>query len=734
MSGERVEAELTVPNSVDASMTVNIGAAFAASVVTATPGATFPTALLADIQTQLNLNVQGYPQTAAAMQAALGLGDWTNGQGWLLNEASGNLVPAFGATTLTATSLTYGTPGPRGGIDKAIGYDAATDNADGGNIFDVIATDDLIVAWVGYEGSVPGASFGILTKFSSTGWVVQYGSGGFINFQAVKAGPTTDFTASIAIGQGSWYVGIAVVDRSTGKARVGVRTLSGNTTISAEQTATASSYTTAGAFRLGQRADAGIGPFTDSKLAAVYVVDGTGVATGLSANLSTALTNFANSINAAWAVSLSPTTGLVTFSNSFWPSAVFFPPTLRDTVGFAYDFNYPQTAAQMATALGYGAWTSGAGYMCNESAGDLASVFGTPATLTATSLVYSIQGARGGNDRAIGFDAAGDNANGGNSFDVTGPDDLILAWTGYLTANPTASSTAISKVAAAFASGWALAGSGGTGLTLYAGAGGGNLSGAVATAAHINQWHAGLAVIDRSTGKMRIALQNLSTGTQTVGAEGTASGSFTTAASFTLGSSAWTSQAMTEMRFSAVYAVSGSGVATGLSANLSTALSGFATYMRSQTDTLAPSGAWFPGCNIAMDSDPKQAPAGDDGAWSMSPTGRGYKLMSSEYRRHRRVHFPYVTVDRVWANNATIAGADWETFYLETQNGHHSWFEVGARVKVYWDNAGVVTQLGSGAVGGWTMPQCTKLDDLRLPVEMFTGYVEIMLGDLYGEV
>src|SRR5689334_23975495 len=35
--------------------------------------------------------------------------------------------------------------------------------------------------------------------------------------------------------------------------------------------------------------------------------------------------------------------------------------------------SYPQTAAQVAAALGYGTWTNGAGYMCNESSGSLRS-------------------------------------------------------------------------------------------------------------------------------------------------------------------------------------------------------------------------------------------------------------------------------------------------------------------------------------------------------------------------
>lgn len=496
MSNERVEAEFTVPASTQVSVTT---VAHSATSVTAPSGSVFMTDFLAGFQTALNNASQGYPTLVAAANSAIG-GTWTTGQAWLCNESSGNLAPAFGATTLTATSLTYGTAGPRAGIDKAIGFDAATDNADGGNIFDVGAADDLIVAWVGFLSAVPGGSVGLITKFSSTGWYIQFDAGGNLNFGAFRAGPTSDFNCSLTAAIGSWYVGIATIDRGTGKGRVGIRTLAGATTLSAEQTATAASYTTAGAFRLGQRSDGGASASTGSLVAAAYAVSGVGAASGLSAGLSAALATFANAVNAAWAVSMSASTGLVS-----------------------------------------------------------------------------------------------------------------IGWTGYTT--PT----------------WSLS---------------------------------------------------------------------------------WNSTELRDL--------------LGFTANITSVTT-------TQTGTQMPSGVWFPGRPINLDSDPLQAPTGDDKTSSISPTGRVYSLASSTYFRHRNVRFPMVAQNLVWANSATTVGADWETFYLETQVGQHDWFEVGSRVVVFWDNAGVLTELGNGDVEAWRMPQCEKLDDLRLSTGTWTGLVDVELGDLYAD-
>lgn len=152
-----------------------------------------------------------------------------------------------------------------------------------------------------------------------------------------------------------------------------------------------------------------------------------------------------------------------------------------------------------------------------------------------------------------------------------------------------------------------------------------------------------------------------------------------------------------------------------------------------QTGTSQAKGVWYPGRALAADTDPKQAIKGDDRSASRAPTGRVYSMGTTEYYRQRNVRFPFVPKTSVWAAEATLIGSDWETFYLETQGGHHSWFELGSRVVVYWDNAGVLATLGGGGVESWWMPECTKLDELQLSIPGFAGYVNITLGDLYSD-
>lgn len=729
MGTERLEAEATVPAST--TYTACNGAQSSATSLTATAGATFLTTFLADMQTQLNLNVQGFPRTATATANALGYGTWTSGAGYLLQESSGNPASAFGSpATLTATSLTYQNAGTQSG-DYAIGFDAIGDNADGGANFDVGA-NDLIVAYVGKFSAVPTGT--IVSKVAAafgSGWAV-YADGTNIGI-GVKDG--VGLSAIVQAGaslNGLWHVGIGVIDRSTGKARFGTRTLAGTTAVTAES-AISGNVTTAANFKLGQSAwnDAAF-----CNLSAVYVVTGANVATGLSANLSTALTSFANAINATWTVARSADDSRITIANSYWPSYLTFADTnMRSYCGFAYDFDYPQTPAQVTTALGgLGNFAGGAGYLCNEAAGNLASAFGTPATLTATSLTYSSLGARGGSDKAIGFDAGTDNASGGDVYDVTATDDLVVAWVGYLTGAPAATRALVTKFSAA-AIGWYVQvnNSG----EIYLGAWNTGVVQDFETAPvalPTKEWYVGIACIDRSTGKARVGTCGLRSGTTSVSAETIANAnSYANAGNLRLGQRDDAGvAAATESLFSAVYVTSGASVATGLSANLATALSSFATYMKSQTGTAAAKGVYVPNCPIAADSDVKQAPTGDDRSSTISPTGRVYSLASSEFYRHRNVRFSHVASQYVWANNATYANQDWETFYLDTQLAHHSWFSVGSRVKVYWNNAGTAMLVGSGTVDAWSMPKCVTLDELRLAVGNWTGLVEINLGDLYG--
>lgn len=142
---------------------------------------------------------------------------------------------------------------------------------------------------------------------------------------------------------------------------------------------------------------------------------------------------------------------------------------------------------------------------------------------------------------------------------------------------------------------------------------------------------------------------------------------------------------------------------------------------------------WYPGCSLASDSDPKQAPVADDGRASINPQGGLYGIVSSSRpRRHRNVRFEMVDKSRVWAADALFGNADWETFYLDSQRRGHPWGKAYAPIRVYWDNGGVPTQLGNGVVSTWNMPKPVRLDELHLSVDGYAGLVDIVLGDLFS--
>jgi hypothetical protein len=734
MSAERIESQLTVPASTACS--VSNGAQTSAVTCTLTAGTYFPTTLVAHLQTLFNLNVNGYPRSASALASVIG-GTWTAGAGWLCDESATPLVPAFGSPNLTAVSTpTYLNAGPAGGVDYAVGFDSALDAFSGGDVHNVGATDDLILAWVGkfpaignvdVMGKWPGGGIAGYSVFVENGSLLLYTFDGVDIIPATAAAPTA----------GSWYAAIACIDRSTAKQRIGYCVLGGSPTVSAEVSTTLlGNITNAGNFVLGATNVYGSSSTYSPLIAAAYVVVGSGVATGLSSNLSTAVQSFANAINSSFTVSLSTTTGLVSISNSYYPSYVTFDSTLRSTLGFAYDFDYPQTAAQMATALGYGTWTSGAGYLCNETSGNLASVFGTPATLTAVSTpTYGGQGARGGADLSVGFDSAADAFDGSSNFDVGVSDDLVVAWVGKFSSSQATLTPLLSKSNGAITAGWAVYSRTGNsdGVAIWAQVSGGSSYQAIAglSALQLNKWHVGIAVIDRSTGMMRVGTRSID-GTTVVSTETAVTGSFASSGTFRLGASTW-SLGDPYFQLASAYVVSGSGVATGLSSNLSTALSSFASYMKSQTGTQQAECLWIPGCPLNLDGgDPSVAPIGDDARATVSPDGNVYGVAETTFFHHRGLRFSHVAKSKVWANHATYVNADWETFYLDTQLGQHSWCTPFSRVKVYFDNAGTATELGGGDVTGWKMPSPTKLNQLRNAVDPWTGLVDVKLGDLFA--
>jgi hypothetical protein len=741
----RVEARMTVPAG-GAAASVSTGAHSSAVTVT-TPAANYfhtsaggVSSWATTFQTQLNDNVTGYPTATAAVQSMLGYGGaWTSGSAWLCNETSGNLAPTIGATTLTATTLTYASAGAIGiGTQTSIGFSAGTSRADGGNIHNVTATDDLVVMWIGYVPSVPAGIRTLITKMGAAGagWQVNLDNGSqSFYFQGSDAGSTLFTNIGASLHVGVWHVGIACVDRSTGKARVGTRAIgTGTNSVVAESTVAAASMSNAQAFRVGDRSDnPGVAP-TGMLVDAVYVVSGSGVASGLSTNLATALSNFASAINSSWSVAMSTTTGRYTISHSFWPIDIAWTSTTqRDLAGFDADVTYPATAAQMATAVGYGTWSTG--WLMNDSSGTLVDAFAA-ANLTVSfgTAVYANQGARGGNDKAISFDTGTDQFSAGDVLDAEG--DLVLAWVARFDTAGGANGDILGK-------GWGTAAAGqvqyilvraSDGVTLFVqDSAGGTYSSSAS--GHINEWHVGIAVLDRVGGVLRVGTQALTTGTQSLGT----STAFTlpavgNAQNFVFGSAGAYGAAM-NVKVSALYA---GFIGTGLSANLSTALSNFASYMKSQTGTECAEGVFFPDCPLNVDGDPTQAPRVTDLRQSEGPTGIVLGLAGNSKYRFRNLRYEMVPRAQVWETAATYANGSWEHFLKTTQFGMgHSWFTPSSRCQFYWESAGSTVLLGSSlnsgsGAAGWFMKGITSCEP-PLAQPPWTGYFNITIPEIVSD-
>ncbi len=503
-----------------------------------------------------------YPHNASEVQAALGAGIWTSGAGWLFDELSGNLAPAFGSPTLTATSLLYGITGFRGGTDRAIGFNASTANADGGDVFDVTGTDDLIIAWAGTVTAATGSTdYSIVNKYDGgTGWQLFHpNNASTYRFQGVVASAQIFATGDASAHIGEKHFGILVLDRSTGKARLATRSASGVSSVTAEVTLPVTSMANALAFHVGDLASlVGVAP-RNTHLSALYVVAGSGVATGVSANLSNIITSFANYVTRV-------------------PSGYTTTPTYGQGLEDVAD-KYPRAAIALATLVGLPNQSSGAGYLCNEASGNLSSSYGTPATLTASGTVtYGTVGPRGGNDKAVGFAAGTDKFDGGDVYDVSSTEDLSLFAVIRLT-SATANGILWRKGLSGDATRWAIYASGGGTVVLEFK----TTSGTVATACAypITEWFALGAVIDRSTGKMRIATKGLTTGTAAIDSERTPFvESVANTNGFTLGGGGGGyGNTPSTFHCAGFHINAGSGIASGASANLAAIVGRYMTQM-----------------------------------------------------------------------------------------------------------------------------------------------------------
>lgn len=205
------------------------------------------------------------------------------------------------------------------------------------------------------------------------------------------------------------------------------------------------------------------------------------------------------------------------------------------------------------------------------------------------------------------------------------------------------------------------------------------------------------------------------TGSLSVGTSGTGQCSinWTGAGTYTL---AWTSTELRDI--------------LGFSASSGPVTQGVATVGPSQAR-----GLWFPDCPIAMDGNPRSAPRRSDRRTVVTPTGIAYTHVGSTFYQLRNLRYSHVPRARVWAADAVLANASFETFYLETQLGLSStWFVPGSKCQVY--DSGVLVGINgnSGAgLAGWQMAQPRELDEITNSVEQWTGFGTIMLGNLVSD-
>ncbi len=715
----RIESKFTAPSGTTCS--VSTGALTSAVTVTTAAAdyyhsaaggiSAWPTVF----QTALNAAITPYPQSAAAMQAAVGYGTWS--AGWGFDIASGNDTGLFGGVTMTSVSTPgYSTTGPGNGGDKAVTFNSANDAFSAGANFNV-TTDDLIIAWVG-KFSSSSANADIFAKFD-TGTAKGYTVIAEITRVRIYVGgagagafaDVSDFFLN------EWHVGIAVIDKNTNRMRIGLRSLSGTSSISAEtDTSAVGSLTNASNFLVGDKGGYGAGTSTPA-IAGLYVATGAGVATGLSANLSTALTNFANAVNSSFTVSLdtSSATGRYTISNSFYPFDLAWTNVdQRSLAGYDRDITYPATAAQMAAALGTTVAEWEAAWLCNETSGDLAAAFGGVTLADVSTPSYSSLGPRGGTDKAVGFDSASDAFFIADTFNVTATEDLAILM--VVNFSTVAGNADLLAKGAAAAAGYILVREGAT-VALYACDGVDTASVSCAVAA--NTWYALCALLERATNTVRIGVVPIfGSASPTVSSAASASsvGSMSNGGNFNLGNNAVYNAGGMTIAYAAVSGATGG--ALGLSDGLSTALTSFAAYMKSQTGTAQARGLWFPDSPLNCDDHPSMAPEETDVRMTESPTGNVLGLAGNRKYVHTNVRYQRVPVDRIRESSATYANASLEVFFRDAVSGigAHEWMGPASDLQVYWQNAGVLTLLGGDSThAGWKPVGVYKFSDLARP-------------------
>lgn len=247
---------------------------------------------------------------------------------------------------------------------------------------------------------------------------------------------------------------------------------------------------------------------------------------------------------------------------------------------------YPASKAAMRAAVGYGEWD--VGYLCSEASGALYSAFGSPGELypVEVDIDYRTAGPLGGTDYAVSLNGAGAfnyfyarawasqfvKSSDLATMNLTGEDDLIVAWVARIPASAPTAYSFIGKRGTETTNWHVQIGSGAGGaLQLLLNSGGITYTASAAHASNLGGWHCGIAAFDRANSKMRVCTTHVD-GSIVAAAPGDCSN----VAIFGIGR---TSSASPDIDISAVWAGVGPGKAHNLVENMPAALDSLIAYI-----------------------------------------------------------------------------------------------------------------------------------------------------------
>jgi hypothetical protein len=228
---------------------------------------------------------------------------------------------------------------------------------------------------------------------------------------------------------------------------------------------------------------------------------------------------------------------------------------------------YPLTAAALTAALGYGDFTSGAIWLCDELSGSLQPVHGSPALTAVGTPLYGQAGYLGGGDKAVKIDQAGDRFEGGNVYNVAAASDLLVVMVCKFP--PDANGGELLTKQAGAAPRWMIYKNSDPGCNFLVQTASGGLV-VIACSPGASQQVVIVAALERATNTMRIGSRTLGGGVSATSAD-TAVAAFdvTNAAVFKLASS------LIDLEVSYAAIGVGVGAATGATTNIATACQNF---------------------------------------------------------------------------------------------------------------------------------------------------------------